>query len=284
MDSALHRIEIGVFGVCERCDAPIEKHQLESDPLARICIECLSPDERRELEHDLSLASNIQLRLLPDRDFETPGWRGSYIYRPHGAVSGDFCEILQDDGRTLLFVGDISGKGVAAALLMSHLSAILRGLADTGRDLGEIMAIANRAFSKSIPAGSFATLVGARLAHDGSVELSNAGHVPPLVQNGEIEGLAPDGVPLGLFSGSSYTTQRAFLGRGDRLILVTDGLTESRNGDDLEFGLEGLVATVSGHGHLSPAALAQRLAQEADRFRGGDPATDDTTVMVVERR
>ena len=283
VDEALHRMEQGDFGICEVCDAPIESDLLIDDPLTRICLECLSADQRRALEHDLSLASSIQKRLLPENYFDAPGWEGYYHYEPHGAVSGDFCDVIHDGDETLVLLGDISGKGVSAALLMSHLSAIFRGLSGSGLQLVEIVERANRLFCAAIPAGSFATLVAARLLADGEIELTNAGHVPPIVQNGHVERLPPDGVPLGLFCQSAYTSQRLRLQTGDRLVLVTDGLVESTDGRDTEYGLDALSSVVESFPHEGPHDLALRLVADVARFRNGRPADDDTTLMVVRR-
>jgi sigma-B regulation protein RsbU (phosphoserine phosphatase) len=283
VDQALGRIEQGAFGICEVCDMPIESERLIDDPLTRICLECLSPTERRALELDLSLASNIQRSLLPQRDFEVPGWEGYYRYEPHGAVSGDFCDVIRDGEESFVLLGDISGKGVSAALLMSHLSAIFRGLIGSGEALVSIMERANRLFCAAVPAGSFATLVAARLRPDGAVELSNAGHVPPIVHNGCINRLPPDGVPLGLFCQSTYTSQRLRLETGDRLVLVTDGLVESTDGDDTEYGIGAVASLVQSQPRLGPCDLAEHLVADAVRFRNGRPAADDTTLMVLRR-
>ena len=272
------------FGICEICDAPIESERLIEDPLNRICLECFSPDQRRALEHDLSLASSIQRRLLPKPEFEVPGWEGYYHYEPHGAVSGDFCDVIRDGDETLVLLGDISGKGVSAALLMSHLSAIFRGLSGSGLPLVEIMERANRLFCAAIPAGSFATMVAARLRTDGGVELSNAGHVPPIVHNGRIDRLPPDGVPLGLFCQSAYTSQPLHLETGDRLVLVTDGLIESTDDNETEYGVDALASLVESHPNEGPRDLAAHLVTDAVRFRNGRRANDDTTLMVVRRR
>jgi len=283
VDEALHRMEHGDFGICEVCDELIESELLIDDPLTRICLECLSADQRRALEHDLNLASKIQRRLLPQQEFDAPGWEGYYHYEPHGAVSGDFCDVIRDGDETLILFGDISGKGVSAALLMSHLSAIFRGLSGSGLPLVEIMERANRLFGAAIPVGSFATMVAARLLNDGGVELSNAGHVPPIVQNGRVEQLPPDGVPLGLFCQSAYTSQRLRLAERDRLVLVTDGIIESTNGRDAEYGLDTLSRIVELHPNEEPRDLAERLVADAARFRNSRPADDDITLMVVRR-
>jgi sigma-B regulation protein RsbU (phosphoserine phosphatase) len=283
VDTAIEQLETGDYGLCEVCDAPIEGEYLAEDPLARICLECLSPTQRSALEYDLRLASDIQQRLLPEREFEAKGWEGTFHYEPHGPVSGDFYDVINGVDDTLVLLGDVSGKGVSAALLMSHLSAIFRGLAGRGMPLVNIMEQANRLFCAAIPAGSFATLVAARLLADGEIELSNAGHVPPIVQNGRIDQLPPDGVPLGLFAQSTYTSQRLRLRYGDRLVLVTDGLIESRDERGQEYGLEAMSSVVESYPGLGPSELLGRLAADAGRFRGGRTADDDTTMMVVRR-
>lgn len=284
VDDALDRIEDGSFGICDVCHEAMDRRLLAGDPLAKVCLECLSPDQRRDLERDLELAAAIQARLLPPPDFEAGGWQGHFIYRPHGAVSGDFCDVIRDDDGWLVTIGDVSGKGVAAALLMSHLSAVFRGLAGSGMSLVGIMERANRMFGAAIPTGSFATLVAARLEADGSIEISNAGHVPPLYHNGRVNRLPPDGVPLGMFCESRYTSQRLRLAAGERLVLATDGLIESTGPGHDEFGLEALSAAVSASFGTSPSELAAHLVSEVDRHRAGRPLADDLTLMVIRRQ
>jgi sigma-B regulation protein RsbU (phosphoserine phosphatase) len=284
VDSALDRMHEGTFGICEICHEPIESDRLIDDPLSRVCLECFSPGQRRALEHDLNLASSIQRRLLPKPDFEVPGWEGYFHYEPHGAVSGDFCDVIQDGEETLVLLGDVSGKGVSAALLMSHLNAIFRGLAGSGLPLTEIMERANRLFCAAIPAGSFATMVAARLGTRGEIELSNAGHVPPILQNGRISHLPPNGVPLGLFNQSAYTSQSLFLDRGDRLVLVTDGLIESTDGRGAEYGIDAVSSNAELHPNEDPYDLARILIADGARFRNGRQADDDVTLMVVRRK
>jgi sigma-B regulation protein RsbU (phosphoserine phosphatase) len=167
---------------------------------------------------------------------------------------------------------------------MSHLSAIFRGLAGIGLPLIEIMERANRLFCAAIPAGSFATMVAARLETSGKVELSNAGHVPPIVQNGRITHLPPNGVPMGLFCQSAYTSQSLFLEGGDRLLLVTDGLIESTDGKGAEYGIDAVSSKAELHPDEGPRDLARLLIADGARFRHGRPAEDDITLMVVRRQ
>ena len=283
VDDALSQFEDGTYGTCKTCHDPIERDLLAGDPLVRVCLECLSTDARRALERDLEHAAAIQTRLLPPRDFAVGGWEGHYVYHPHGAVSGDFVDVIPDGGSTLVLVGDVSGKGVAAALLMSHLSAIFRGLVGSGSDLAEVMGRANRMFGAAIPPGSFATLAAARLRPTGAIEISNAGHVPPLYHNGRVHRLPPNGVPLGLFCESVYTTQSLQLNRGERLVLATDGLIESTDPGHEEYGLEALAAAIAEYPDADPRKLASLLIDKVARFRQGRPATDDTAVMVLQR-
>ena len=283
VDAAIARIHRHSYGMCEICEAPIETDHLSSNPLARVCLECLSGSERRALEHDLSLASTIQAELLPDPNFETPHWKGHYTYLPHGPVSGDFLDVIRCRDEMLVLFGDVSGKGVSAALLMSHLSAIFRGLAHSGLSLVAMMEQANRMFCAASPTGTYATLVASCFRPNGEVEVVNAGHVPPIVHNGRVEQLPPDGVPVGLFCDSSYTSQILHLGSGDRLVLVTDGMIESTNGDDHEFGVDALADLVASAPEDGPQELVQRLVSEILSYREGRPAGDDTTLMVVRR-
>jgi sigma-B regulation protein RsbU (phosphoserine phosphatase) len=284
VDSALERIEAGSYGVCEVCDGAMGHDRLTTDPLARVCLECLTPTEQRDLEYDLELASSIQTGLLPNHDFETAGWEGHYVYEPKGAVSGDFCDVVQAEGSTFVLFGDVAGKGVAAALLMSHLSAIFRGLVGSDLTLVEIMGHANRMFSPAIPVGSYATLVAARLWSDGRVEISNAGHVPPLYHNGRVDQLPPNGVPIGLFFESAYTSQMLYLKPGERLVLATDGVVESTDPEEREYGFETLSALVAEFPDAGARDLANRLVSDVRRHRAGLPATDDTTLMVIQRK
>jgi sigma-B regulation protein RsbU (phosphoserine phosphatase) len=121
----------GSYGLCDLCHEPIEQDWLRADPLVRICLAHLTPDQQRAFEQDLDLASQIQGALLPKPSVTFEGWDITCHYEPAGPVNGDYCDLVySESGRKELFflLGDISGKGVAASLLMSHLHAIFRSL------------------------------------------------------------------------------------------------------------------------------------------------------------
>jgi sigma-B regulation protein RsbU (phosphoserine phosphatase) len=180
VDDALHRFDQGTFAICETCHESIETDRLLADPLVRFCLDHLTSAEQRALESDLSLAASIQRALLPKPGFAPAGWDVRFHYQPAGMVSGDYCDLLETDEGLLFMLGDISGKGVAASMLMSHLHATFRSLAEASLPFGQMVEDANRIFCESTLAGQFATLIVGRARRDGSVEFVSAGHLPLL--------------------------------------------------------------------------------------------------------
>lgn len=284
VDAALARLDTESFGVCESCHEPIETDRLMADPLVRFCLDHLTPAETHALQHDLDLAARIQLGLLPQRDVAAGGWEIHYHYEPVGAVSGDYCDVVASPGRDLFFVlGDVSGKGVAASLLMSHLQAIFRMLIATSLPLPDILDRANSLFCESTMAPYYATLVGGRAGASGDVELCNAGHPPALLvrQNG-VERIDATGLPLGMFSNSAFATRALRMEKGDTLLLYTDGLSEARNPKGDEYGVERLARVAAG-----PSQSAEGVVRACLRDLGTHVATerkgDDLTLMAVRR-
>ncbi len=209
VDAALHRIDQGTFGLCETCHDTVEKERLLADPLVRFCLDHLTSAEQRALESDLSLAARIQRALLPKPGLAPAGWHVRFHYQPAGMVSGDYCDLLETDSGLLFMLGDVSGKGVAASMLMSHLHATFRSLAEAGLPLDRMVEDANRIFCESTLAGQYATLVVGRAAHDGSVEFVSAGHLPLLHMN--VDGATSKdstGVPLGMFCNTRFPVHR----------------------------------------------------------------------------
>jgi RNA polymerase-binding transcription factor DksA len=119
VDAALTRMEQGTYGICKACHTPIETDRLLADPLLQFCLDDLTHDERRALESDLTLAARIQQALLPNQDFSPVGWQVHYHYAPAGLVSGDYCDLFESKSGLLFLLGDVSGKGIAASMLMS---------------------------------------------------------------------------------------------------------------------------------------------------------------------
>src|SRR5258708_38567306 len=160
VDAALESMDQGHYGLCDVCHDPIETDRLIANPLTRLCLDHLTAADQRALEEDLELASQIQSSLLPDASFRTDGWEVAYHYQPAGVVSGDYCDLITADSEGLHFiVGDVSGKGVAASMLMAHLQAMFRTLVSLNFPLDEIVARASRVFCESTLPTHYATLV-----------------------------------------------------------------------------------------------------------------------------
>lgn len=282
VDKALDRLEHGSFGICEVCQGDVETQRLLADPLTRVCLECLKPAEARALERDLELAASIQTGLLPRQDLTAGGWNVSYHYDPAGLVSGDYCDVVTH-GRELYFMlGDVSGKGVAASMLMANLHAMFRALVPSGLPLEELLERANRIFCESTLPTQYATLVCGKAKEDGEVELSNSGHVAPLhISAQEIKQLESSTVPVGLFCDQKFTSVKINFSPGDILVLYTDGVTESLAPDGAEYGIDRLSRMIAECQARSSRELVQHCIHDVLAFRASAQKTDDQTLMVL---
>jgi len=205
VDAALARLKSGTFGICEECHESIEADRLLCDPLVRFCLDHLSSEEQRALEKDLALAAGIQRALLPRSDWSVNGWQARYHYQPANLVSGDYCDLIESNGGFLFLLGDVAGKGVAASMLMSHLHATFRTLAQQHLPLQQMMDHANRLFCESTTAGQFATLIVGCASPEGRVEYVSAGHLPLLhLSPSGVRSREATGVPLGMFASFTY--------------------------------------------------------------------------------
>jgi phosphoserine phosphatase RsbU/P len=291
VDAALRRLDAGSYGICETCGDPVETERLLADPLTRFCLDHLTSVEQRALEEDLELASRIQRELLPKRDARVDGWEMAYHYRAVGPVSGDYCDLIQGDaGQAYFLVGDVAGHGVAAAMLMSHLSAMLRTLVSVGLPLSQLMERASRVFCESTLPSHYATLVCGQASSSGEIEVCNAGHPPPLVIRasgrggpGEIIRLDATGLPIGMFCSERFSSQSLRLEPGEILLLYTDGLLETQNSGGAEYGIERLCALSASAGALDPKAVVAACLDDLAAFRGAAASTDDLTIMAVRR-
>jgi sigma-B regulation protein RsbU (phosphoserine phosphatase) len=290
VDAALERMGAGTFGICETCGDPIEADRLVVDPLLRRCIDHLTASERRVLEQDLELAEQIQLALLPPREIAASGWDIAFHFEPLSHVGGDYCDVIladSHDGGFFFLLGDVSGKGVAASLLMANLHATFRTLVGQGLPVEDLLARANRLFCRSTMEAHYATLVCGQATSSGLVHLANAGHWPAaLTQRGDTTFLSSPGLALGMFCASEYHPSRLQLEPGDFMVLYTDGLTEARNRSEEEYGSERLAArlrNLAGRPLTSARAITMACLEDLAAFRGAAPKGDDLTVMVIRR-
>jgi len=285
IDFALERCERGTFGICDVCHEDIGAERLAADPLALSCVEHPSRAEVARLQRDLSLARRIQRGLLPGSPGAFPGWDYHYRYQPAGDIGGDFCDVLPNaaTGETLVLVGDVAGKGVAASMLMSSLLASARSLSSVGLRPAELLSRVNALFHDTTSPSSYATLAAAVLRPNGDADLYSAGHWPPILKRAHA--LEPvtiaSGLPIGLFPDAKYTATRVRLRPGDTLLFYTDGAIDEDHSAGEESGRRQLGdALTRANGHGLDVLLDGCLADLA-RVRSGRPATDDLMLFAV---
>jgi sigma-B regulation protein RsbU (phosphoserine phosphatase) len=283
VDAALQRFEHGTFGLCEICHDPIEPERLMADPLLRVCLGDLTDKQRHSLEDDLELAAVIQKGLLPKLDLVSRFAQVDFVYQPAGVVSGDYCDVIAHDGEVYFVLGDVSGKGVAASLLMSNLHAMFHLLVPLGLPLQDLMGRANSLFCESTLANQYATLVFGRINEKGEVDMYNAGHLPPIVvRDGERVKLESAGLPLGMFCDSNFVGTQLTLKAGDTLVLYSDGVTEAADGTGNEFTVERLLASLDASFGEEPGQIVRTSLASVESFRGGAPKNDDLTIMALK--
>ena len=285
VDAALDRMDRGTFGLCEVCHEPIDADRLIADPLSRFCLEHLTPVQQRALETDLELASSIQKGLLPRPDFKVAGWETAYHYEPAGVVSGDYCDlIVAENGEFYFILGDVTGKGVAASMLMVHLNAMFRTLIPMGLALSELVERASRVFCESTLPTHYATLVCGKADAEGQVEVCNAGHPAPLLIAGDrVLEIDPTSLPVGAFCDEKFVTSRLEVGRGEAILLYTDGLSEARDARGEMYGSDRIRQFALGQRGRGPGDLIGGCLKDLSAFRVGAPVGDDLTLLAIRR-
>lgn len=283
VDAALDRYHRGTYGLCDVCHEDIGQDRLAEDPLALSCREHPSAAEVARLQRDLTLARSVQRDLLPRSSGLVGGWMYRYHYQAAGDVGGDFCDVLSSPRESLVLVGDVSGKGVAASLLMSSLLATARSLFSVGLPAGDLLARVNALFHDATAPASYATLAAASLHPGGRVDLYSAGHWPPVIlHRRQLDPVAiTPGVPIGLFPDSRYEPTRVQLDPGDTLLFFTDGVIDAENPDGEDYSRRRLAeAVAAADGHSLDGVLKHCLSDLAG-FQNGRRADDDATWMAL---
>ena len=244
--------------------------------------------DRLSLKGELEVAREIQLAMLPSGTFATADIEICGATRPANTVGGDFYDVLpMPDGRIILAVGDVAGKGSPAALLMALLLAMLRTLVDEELEPEALVARLNAQIARHSPASRFITLFyGVYTPSTGSLVYVNAGQNPPLVRrrDGRYERLTATGVALGMFDKSAYEAVETMIEPGEMLILYSDGITEAENPAGLPLEEAGLQTIVDGYVTASPAELGAHIVKEVERYAQASRFADDLTIMLLKRR
>lgn len=238
---------------------------------------------KAKIDQEMSLARTIQQRLLQTPP-PVPFAEVCAFNQPARSVGGDLYHItLRSDGTLALALGDVSGKGVSAALLMAMLLGLLDLLHGLGQPLPELLPPLHRTLRRYNPGNRFLTLAAALLHPDGALEIVNAGHCPAalLRRDGRIELFHPHGPVLGLLPQSHWGGERHALDTGDILVLYSDGISESADEEGAELGVEGIGRCLGPLAGAAPAVIAEALLQAAAAQRCGREAEDDVTLLVV---
>jgi len=244
--------------------------------------------EQERLERELALASEIQQRFQPTAPPQLPGYELQGISFPCYEIGGDYYDFIKrDDGRLVIALGDVSGKGTAAALLMSSLHAAIHAQSGSHDSLVATISAVNRYLAENIPPNRFVTLFYAELEpQSGALSFLNAGHNPPLIVHaaGTVEQLASGGLPLGIKPDADYREGRTQLQNGDVLVIYSDGVTEALSPTGEEFGPTRLYEVVSRNVDASAAGIRDRIESALTKFSQGTRAADDITLVIVKRQ
>jgi sigma-B regulation protein RsbU (phosphoserine phosphatase) len=243
-------------------------------------------DELSRTVARLESARRIQMRLTPTHAPKVPGAEIAFYYHPAQMVGGDYCDTwVLDDGRLAFVVADVSGKDVPAAMVMTHLHALLHaGTKFCPGGPAEAVEYVNRHLAEHLPGGMFVTLfLGLLDPRTGRLDYVNAGHLPPLLvdSSGGVRPMpAPSNTVLGIGT-DRFTADVQTLAPGECLVAFTDGITESESPDGKLFGTSGVAAILGAASPATSQGLVNALTDAVCRFRGTAPQSDDVTAFAL---
>ena len=243
--------------------------------------------DRLSLKGELEVAREIQLAMLPSGTYTTADIEVCGTTRPANTVGGDFYDVLpMKDGRVILTLGDVAGKGSPAALLMALLLAVLRTLVDEELEPEALTERLNAQIWRHSPSSRFITLFYAVYNPiDGTLVYVNAGQNPPLIRrrDGSFDRLMGTGVALGMFDQSTYTSAQTRVEPGELLILYSDGITEAENPAGQPLEEPGLQAVVDAYTDVSAAELGVQILKAVERYAQAPKFADDLTILILKR-
>ena len=288
IEDAISKADSKTLGKCKVCHEVVETELLEVDYTASVCIEHLSKEERRHLESELELAQDVQKMLLPQEVPNIPGLEIAAFIRPAQIVGGDYFDFVDfSNGLHGLAIADVAGHGVSASLHMASIQALLRTLVPVNQSPAEVMRQIHKLFIHNIRFETFVTFfIGAFDSSTKTLTFSNAGHLPPLVlrnnksKKESVEMLRPTGAAIGLVEEAKFGEKTIDLQEGDLLVLYTDGVTETMNTENQEFGRKRLEALIRQVERLPVKEVIQKIRLSLEEFSEGKPLADDTTIVV----
>jgi phosphoserine phosphatase RsbU/P len=240
------------------------------------------------MKRDIEIAREIQRWLVPRRAPDVPGIDVAFATRPAKTIGGDYYDafLRTGDGPLLIAVADVAGKSVPAAMLMATFQASLRALASASGTLSELVGGLNRQVCANSQAGRFTTAFLAELnPANGDLSYLCAGHNPPILkrEDGTVERLKSDNIPLGIELKENYKTGFTRIEPHDLLVIYTDGVTEARDESRSDFGEARLLSIIQLAGQERSALTLSNIMRTLDEFVGAAPQHDDITCMIVRR-
>ncbi len=244
--------------------------------------------EKERIKHELELATEIQQSFQPSSPPVMDGYEFQGISFSCYEIGGDYYDFIPTgEGKMLVALGDVSGKGTAAALLMSSLHAAVHGQVAAKTSLHQTVIAVNQYLAENTPTNRFVTLFIAELdPQTGTLNYINAGHNPPLVgrADGGVQLLDSGGFPLGIIPSAQFEVGKVQLNPGDALVIYSDGVSEANNLKGDEFGMERLTQVVSKNLKASAAGLRDKVESALSAFTQTAPANDDITLVIVKRK
>jgi sigma-B regulation protein RsbU (phosphoserine phosphatase) len=244
--------------------------------------------DRLSLKGELEVAREIQLAMLPKGTYRSGDVEICGITRPANTVGGDFYDVLPlTDGRIIVTLGDVAGKGSPAALLMALLLAVLRTLVDEDLDPPSLIERVNAQICRHSPSSRFITLFYAVYTPaTGMLAYVNAGQNPPMIRRGDgrYERLGSTGVALGMFEHSTFASVQTVLAPGETLVMYSDGITEAEDPAGRPFEERGLELVVERCAEQGPAEIGVQVLKAVEAHARASRFIDDLTVLLLKRR
>ncbi|HEY6136324.1 MAG TPA: SpoIIE family protein phosphatase [Thermoanaerobaculia bacterium] len=242
--------------------------------------------QKRIMDEELKTASTIQRGLLPAAPRSIPGYTFAGLNRPCRSISGDYYDfVVRPDGKVYFVIGDVSGKGITAGLMMAGLQAAFRIFCKTDPSPAILAAELNTALKENLPQSKFVTLFLGRLdTATGTIEYANAGHAPPLwIRKSGVEELAETDLVLGVVTRADFLNRRLRLEPGDALVLFTDGVSEAENHEGQEMSPMQFADRLAKLHGTRAEEITKALDEAVLRHVGDAPLADDVTLVVVSR-
>ncbi len=287
IDESLEKIGEGTLGICTVCHGIVDDSLLQMDYTSCICLDHYSDQERREREHELELSQIVQRALLPQQVPSIAGMEIAAFSRPAQIVSGDYFDFLHfNDGAHGFVIGDVSGKGMSAGMLMSSLQTAFHTLVPESDSPVKVLEKINRLYIHNINFTTFVTIFFGKFDPlTKTLTYANAGHNPAFLYHHakkQGEWLQPTGAAIGLMEIFNEQSRIVRLESNDVLVLYTDGLTEAVDMQNQQYGPDRLAELIKQNAELSAEDLIQKILEVLNDFIERQSLRDDITLVVCK--